>query len=51
MKSLTELMETYLLVLVHPFRIHQQFRHQLALPGQENHLHEPLKLSEALGIS
>lgn len=51
MKSLTEMFETYIMVLVHPFKIHQQFRHQLVLPGHETHLHEPLKLSEALGIS
>jgi len=51
MKSILELLETYLMVLVHPYRIHQQFRYHLALPGQENHLFAPLKLSEALGIS
>jgi hypothetical protein len=51
MKSITELLETYLMVLVHPFKIHQQFRYQVALPGQENHFFAPLKLSEALGIS
>jgi hypothetical protein len=51
MKSILDLFETYLMVLVHPFRIHQQFRYQVALPGQENHLFAPLKLSEALGIS
>jgi hypothetical protein len=51
MKSILDLLETYLMVLVHPFRIHQQFRYQVALPGQDNHLFAPLKLSEALGIS
>ena len=51
MKSLLALLETYFMVLVHPFRIHEQFRHKLALPGQGTHLFEPLKLSEALGIS
>jgi len=51
MKSILDLFETYLMVLVHPFRIHQQFRYQVALPGQDNHLFAPLKLSEALGIS
>lgn len=39
------------MVLVHPFRIHQQFRYNVALPGQDNHFFAPLKLSEALGIS
>ena len=51
MKSIFDLLETYFMVLVHPFRIHQQFRYQVALPGQENHLFEPLTLSEAVGIS
>lgn len=51
MKSLYPLLETYLMVLVHPFRIHQQFRHNVSLPGYENHPLEPLSLSEALGIS
>jgi hypothetical protein len=51
MKSILDLFETYLMVLVHPFRIHQQFRYQVALPGQDNHFFAPLKLSEALGIS
>ena len=51
MKSILDLLETYFMVLVHPFRIHQQFRYQVALPGHENHFFTPLKLSEALGIS
>jgi hypothetical protein len=51
MKFILELVETYFMVLIHPYRIHQQFRYHLALPGQENHLFAPLTLSEALGIS
>lgn len=51
MNSIRDLLETYFMVLVHPFRIHQQFRYNVALPGQENHFFAPLKLSEALGIS
>jgi hypothetical protein len=51
MRSIQDLVETYFMVLVHPFRIHQQFRHNVALPGQNNYLFAPLKLSEALGIS
>ena len=51
MKAILDLLETYFMVLVHPFRIHQQFRHRVALSGQDGHLFEPLKLSEALGIS
>lgn len=46
-----DLFETYLMVLIHPFRMHQQFRYNVALPGQDGYLFEPLKLSEALGIS
>lgn len=50
MKSITDLLETYLMVLVHPFRIHHQFRYQVALPGHDQPL-APLTLSESLGIS
>lgn len=51
MKSLSDLLETYLITLVHPFRIHQQFRHNVALPGNDGYLYEPLTLAESLGIS
>lgn len=51
MKAIIDLLETYFMVLIHPFRIHQQFRYQVTLPGHENHFFEPLTLSEALGIS
>jgi hypothetical protein len=51
MKTLTEMLETYLTVLVHPFRIHQQFRHALPIPNHEGHLYPPLTLAESLGIS
>ena len=51
MKTFSEMIETYLMVLVHPFRIHQQFRYKLALPRHEGHLHEPLTLAESIGIS
>jgi hypothetical protein len=51
MKMITDLLETYFMVLIHPFRIHQQFRHSVSLPGHEGHIFAPLKLSEALGIS
>lgn len=50
-KNMAELMETYLMTLVHPFRIHQQFRHNLPLPDQDGHLYEPLTLAESIGIS
>lgn len=51
MHSIKEILVTYLMVLIHPFRIHQQFRYGLALPGQEDQLLRPLKLSESLAIS
>lgn len=50
-KNFSELFETYLMVLVHPFRIHQQYRHHVPLPHQDGHLFEPLSLSESIGIS
>ncbi len=49
--KLSQLIETYLMVLVHPFRIHQQFRFRLPLPHSEGHLFQPLTLAESLGIS
>lgn len=39
------------MVLVHPFRIHQQFRYKLPLPNHDGYLYEPLTLAESLGIS
>lgn len=51
MRNLASLLETYLMVLVHPFRIHQQFRFALPLPNHEGHLYRPLTLAESLGIS
>lgn len=51
MKNFIGLLETYFMVLVHPFRIHQQFRHQLPLPHHHGHVYEPLTLAESLGIS
>jgi hypothetical protein len=51
MKNIMQLLETYLMVLVHPFRIHQQFRHHLPIPNQSGHIYPPLTLAESLGIS
>jgi hypothetical protein len=51
MKTMFEMIETYLMVLVHPFRIHQQFRFNLALPNHDGHIYEPLTLAESIGIS
>jgi hypothetical protein len=50
MHKLTELLETYFMVLVHPFRIHHQFRHHVVLPGHSD-LVPPLTLAESIGIS
>lgn len=51
MSSLLQIFETYFIVLVHPFRIHQQFRYQLVLPEHNGHIYEPLTLAQALGVS
>ncbi len=51
MKTFTEMIETYIMVLVHPFRIHQQFRFQLPIPNHDGHIYQPLTLAESLGIS
>jgi hypothetical protein len=51
MKNALRLLETYMMVLVHPFRIHQQFRHNLPMPDQDGYLYPPLSLAESLGIS
>ncbi len=50
-KNLGDIFETYLMTLVHPFRIHHQFRHHLPLPDQDGHLYEPLTLAESIGLS
>lgn len=51
MNSIGKMVETYFMVLVHPFRIHQQFRHRLPIPNHGGEIYEPLTLAEALGIS
>jgi hypothetical protein len=51
MKNLSKLLETYLIVLVHPFRIHQEFRFRLPLPKHDGVRYDPLTLAESLGIS
>lgn len=51
MAKMMSLLETYLMVLVHPFRIHQQFRHMVAMPHHEGHIYHPLSLAEGIGIS
>ncbi len=44
-------LETYLMVLVHPFRIHQQFRFHIPLPHQESYTYQPLSLAESISLS
>jgi hypothetical protein len=51
MQNVVKMLETYLMVLVHPFRIHQQFRFNLPIPNHEGQIYEPLTLAESLGIS
>lgn len=51
MKTFTQMIETYIMVLVHPFRIHQQFRNNLPIPNHDGHLYQPLTLAESIGIS
>lgn len=51
MKTMSETFETYLMTLVHPFKLHQQFRTKIPLPSSEGHLFEPITMAEGLGIS
>ena len=51
MNNILSLFETYFMVLVHPFRIHQQFRYQVAMPHHDGHLYAPLSLAESLSMS
>jgi hypothetical protein len=44
-------LETYLMVLVHPFRIHQQFRFHIPLPNHDSYTYEPLSLAESISLS
>lgn len=51
MKSMSELLETYLITLVHPFRIHQQFRSGIPFNHADGHLYRPMTMAEGLGVS
>jgi hypothetical protein len=51
MKTLSDTFETYLMTLVHPFKLHQQFRSKIPMNSTDNHLFEPLTMAEGLGIS
>lgn len=51
MQAVLQLFETYLLPIVHPFRIHRHFHMNLPLPGREGESVGALNLSEALLFS
>lgn len=51
MQSTLRLFETYLLPIVHPFRIHRHFYMSSPLPGREGEKVDALNLSEALLFS
>ncbi len=51
MKTFTDTFETYLMTLVHPFKLHQQFRSRIPLNSSEGYLFKPLTMAEGLGIS
>ena len=51
MNAIRELFQTYLMILVHPFRMHQQFRYKVSLPDHSGHLYAPLTLAESIGVS
>ncbi len=49
MRNISDLFETYMMTLVHPFRIHQQFRYNVPLRDGEHY--QPLTLAEAISLS
>jgi hypothetical protein len=51
MEKISLIFESYLTTLVHPFRIHEQFRSKIPMNGYEGELIEPLSLAEAIGAS
>lgn len=51
MKTFSETFETYLMVLVHPFKLHQQFRSKIPLSSEDGYLFEPISMAQGLGIS
>lgn len=50
-KKFISKLETYLLVVIHPFKIHQQFHSQIPLYSYDSSLQVPLTLAESLGFS
>jgi len=51
MQAMLNLFESYLLPIVHPFRIHRHFHMNQPLPGREGEQVQALNLSEALMFS
>lgn len=51
MEKVAVIFESYLTTLVHPFRLHEQFRSKIPMAGYEGELIEPLSLAEAVGVS
>lgn len=51
MKNFKQIFETYFMVLVHPYKIHEQFRHNVAIPGHGGHIYKPLSLAESISVS
>lgn len=49
MNSLKDILETYFTVLIHPFKVHSQFRFQM--PSTSEFSLKPLSLTEAIGVS
>ncbi|HLW56528.1 MAG TPA: hypothetical protein VKY27_04030 [Bacteriovoracaceae bacterium] len=49
MNSFKDILETYFTVLVHPFKVHGQFRFQM--PSTSEFSLKPLTLAEAIGVS
>lgn len=49
MNSFKDILETYFTVLIHPFKVHGQFRFQMS--SNSEYSLKPLSLSEAIGVS
>lgn len=49
MNSFKDILETYFTVLVHPFKVHGQFRFQM--PSTSEFSLKPITLAEAIGVS
>lgn len=49
MNSFRDILDTYFTVLIHPFKVHSQFRFQM--PSTSEFSLKPLSLAEAVGVS